>query len=86
MEMDVVGGGGRRCLWVADQANQKTRSKTNSKNQIQKLKNQICLKKRKSKGKSKQNRKDLTVDGSSKPSAVVVIRLGSSAMVVARLG
>jgi hypothetical protein len=56
MEMDVAGGGGRWCLWVADQATQNTRSKNNSENQI-------CMKKRKSKGKSKQNREDLTVDG-----------------------
>jgi hypothetical protein len=42
-------------------------------------KNQICMKKRKYKGKSKQNREDLTVDGSSESSAVVVvIPLGSS--------
>jgi hypothetical protein len=31
------------------------------------------MKKRKSKGKSKQNREDLTVDGSSESSAVVVV-------------
>jgi hypothetical protein len=43
------------------------------------------MKKRKSKGKSKHNREDLTVDGSLESSAVVVTRLGSSAMVVARL-
>jgi hypothetical protein len=42
-------------------------------------KNHICMKKRKSKGKSKQNREDLTEDGSSESSAVVVvIPLGSS--------
>jgi len=62
----------------ANQATQKIRSKNNSKNQI--------YIKRKSKGKSKQNREDLAVDRLSESSAVVVIWLGSSAMVVAQLG
>jgi hypothetical protein len=69
----IAGGDGRRCLWVADQATQKTRSK-------KKLNKPDLYEEEKieRKGKSKQNREELTVDGSSESSAVVVARLGSS--------